>query len=824
MTIEYKDSKRIVATSKTHTVHTFTSTGTLTVTGSGDIEYLVVAGGGGGGWNAAGGGGAGGMKTDTLSSSAGNKTITVGNGGSAGVSGSRNGGTGADSVFDSITSTGGGGGRGDENSTSGINGGSGGGGCGLKDASNGTGISGQGNHGAANRVNTASNDGGGGGGGKGAVGTLSSGVTQGGNGGIGLQSSINGTATYYAGGGGGATGVTSSAGNSGNGGTGGGGKGAYWNGGSSIAPVAGTANTGGGGGGGEWDSHTYQNGAAGGSGIVIIRYAVDSGITATGGTITTIDTVKPTNVQDNSILVEKDTAKRFWFAENKISTTGLKAYYNFDSIGGGTTLTNQSTTGDGLGSSADGVNTSVTLDTTNEKLGTGCYDFNGSSSKVVLGSASVWSFLSSATANTWSIVWWMKYDDTLTSGHTIMSTTDGATQTDGMFIDNSGSGTIRLIQVDGNNGSWSSAIPDNTSWHHYAITWNAGTVTLYVDNISKGTQSQTAGSGTPQYGLNLGVNNDEYYTELTLDDMSIWSRVLTTSEISALYNSGSGSIVSEAKDATWTQFGMNLIGLITGGYSTVEVNTVELFDGVSFYAGGQLLEARYNHFGGGDSSDALVGGGSTTAIYGASRTTESFNGTSWSSESLLNTGRHTLGGDGNSTDGICFQGLIGGSDQSITEEYNGTSWSTGGSANARRSVGGGGSSTDAITFGGYNGGNQANTQEYNGTAWSNGGSLASGTRELQGGGNSSHGVSIGGTASSVVTTCATYNGSSWTSTGSLNTAQADQAGDGDETTAFSAGGSQGSKNNVESYNGTAWTDLTVLSTGRTQLKGGLKVS
>ena len=271
--------------------------------------------------------------------------------------------------------------------------------------------------------------------------------------------------------------------------------------------------------------------------------------------------LKPISVQDNSILVEKDTGKRYWFDENKVSTSELKAHYNFDSIGGGTTLTNQATTGDGLGSSANGVNTSITLDTTNEKLGTGAYSFNGSSSKVVLGSASDWTFLSDATSNTWSIAWWMIYDDTLASGHTIMSTTDGSTQTDGMFIDNSGSGTLRLIQVDGNNGSWSSAIPDNTSWHHYAITWNAGTVTLYVDGVSKGTQSQTAGSGTPQYGLTLGANNDEYYTELTLDEMGIWKRVLTTSEISALYNSGTGSIVTEAKSATWTGNIADLSGL-----------------------------------------------------------------------------------------------------------------------------------------------------------------------------------------------------------------------------------------------------------------------
>ena len=180
-------------------------------------------------------------------------------------------------------------------------------------------------------------------------------------------------------------------------------------------------------------------------------------------------------------------------------------------------------------------NDSITKDS-DSKLGSGAYSLNGSSSKVVLGSASDWKFLSDATANTWSIAWWMIYDDTLENGHTIMSTSDGSTQNDGFFIDNSGSGTLRLIQVDGNDGSWSSAIPDNTSWHHYAITWNAGTVTLYVDGVSKGTQSQTAGSGTPQYALHLGVNNDEYYTALTLDDIGIWKRVLTATEVGKLAN------------------------------------------------------------------------------------------------------------------------------------------------------------------------------------------------------------------------------------------------------------------------------------------------
>ena len=645
-------------------------------------------------------------------------------------------------------------------------------------------------------------------------------LVTGGSGGIGIVNPISGSTTgessggsYYLGGGGGGgrSGITS-----GSGGIGGGGNGS-----SGTTGEAGTANTGGGGGGSYGSSGT----GAGGSGVVIIKFATS------GNTYSTSAGGKPTDVQDNSILVEKDTAKRYWASLDPTNTgfTGWTA----DSSGDAVTSNNIVTvTPNSNNSALQGVNYDIgtanigstwtlqfILDTTAWSNNSAC-DFRdagiwvhdgvqngdnvscGISNTSCSGSANGKGFalkvcngagykgyIDADISGTREIIPTRNASGT---GYTYPSTTQG-TGSDGRL-------GVRLMRL--SSTAFRLEFWNNTDFSGSAsVTYNT-TATTLCGNI---TGLRYIMIGGYKQGSAGGSNTQ------AISELKFYNESITNPPV------GNGT-------ATWTQFGMNLIGLITGGYSTVEVNTVELFDGVSFYAGGQLLEARYNHFGGGDSSDALVGGGSTTAIYGASRTTESFNGTSWSSESLLNTGRHTLGGDGNSTDGICFQGLIGGSDQSITEEYNGTSWSTGGSANARRSVGGGGSSTDAITFGGYNGGNQANTQEYNGTAWSNGGSLASGTRELQGGGNSSHGVSIGGTTSSVVTTCATYNGSSWTSTGSLNTAQADQAGDGDETTAFSAGGSQGSKNNVESYNGTAWTDLTVLSTGRTQLKGGLKVS
>lgn len=115
--------------------HSYSSSSTFNVTtvgnsaGSNTVEVMVCAGGGGGGpYSFAGGGGGGGVIYDTsyTVSTGGNKTVTVGAGGAA------NGGTGNNSVFDTLTAIGGG--KGGSWSAGGA-GGSGGGGS----AGNGTG-------------------------------------------------------------------------------------------------------------------------------------------------------------------------------------------------------------------------------------------------------------------------------------------------------------------------------------------------------------------------------------------------------------------------------------------------------------------------------------------------------------------------------------------------------------------------------------------------------------------------------------------------------------------------------------------------------------
>ena len=258
-----------ITTSGSYTIHTFTSSGTFTPAIAGTVDYLVVAGGGGGGFEVGGAGGAGGFRTAAgFSVAATGLTVTVGAGGTGRTSDGVPP-TGADSVFSSITSLGGGGAGSavnpaPANNINGGNGGSGGSGAGRTGATAGTGTAGQGNNAGATVGNynwsLVAEGGGGGAGAVGVAGTIS--PYKGGNGGAGLSSSYSGSAVTYAGGGGGG----SYQGAIGSGGAGGGGNGASTNGHSGVAA---TANTGGGGGGGGAGGTAGGNG---GSGIVIIRY------------------------------------------------------------------------------------------------------------------------------------------------------------------------------------------------------------------------------------------------------------------------------------------------------------------------------------------------------------------------------------------------------------------------------------------------------------------------------------------------------------------------------------------------------------------------
>jgi hypothetical protein len=297
----------------TYAYHTFTRVGThefKVLSGSGYAKVLVVAGGGGGGMDMGGGGGGGGVLYTSyyLTASDTPISVTVGKGGWGGPQGGggyRQDGVGPqpsvhqftvgatngdNSSFGTAIAIGGGYGGSSyfgytPNNGYGNSGGSGGGASGYSDGNtgrNGSGTPGQGNNGGTCSGQYYS----GGGGGAGGVGASGSNQP---NGGAGILYSDM-SPFYFGGGGGGASYSLGTGGNGGIGGGGGGGVGTT-TGGAGINPGqpggggspnsqtntrGGDAgeNTGGGGGGGAHYNATNRGGN-GGSGIVIVKYALN---------------------------------------------------------------------------------------------------------------------------------------------------------------------------------------------------------------------------------------------------------------------------------------------------------------------------------------------------------------------------------------------------------------------------------------------------------------------------------------------------------------------------------------------------------------------
>jgi hypothetical protein len=265
----------IIVSDGTYWYHAFTKSGTFTPLSALTCDYLVVAGGGGSGQGAgaSGGGGAGGLRSTVTATGGGGSletalslsantayTVTIGAGGAGGAPTGVNG---SNSTFATITSTGGGRSGGANPNQNGASGGSGGGG-GEQIGTYGTGGSGTTNQGYAGGAAGSATYRMGGGGGAGAVGAAGGSGT--GNGGVGALISALAEPTgtgmnggYYAGGGGGAAGSSAGVGGFGGGGMGG----------TNVMGSEGIANTGGGGGG-----SYVAIGTSGGSGLVIVRYAV----------------------------------------------------------------------------------------------------------------------------------------------------------------------------------------------------------------------------------------------------------------------------------------------------------------------------------------------------------------------------------------------------------------------------------------------------------------------------------------------------------------------------------------------------------------------
>jgi hypothetical protein len=207
--------------------------------------------------------------------------------------------------------------------------------------------------------------------------------------------------------------------------------------------------------------------------------------------------------------------------------------------------------------------------------------------------------------------------------------------------------------------------------------------------------------------------------------------------------------------------GTQTAGLGVGGYLGPGVsNATEEYDGSTWTNGGNLNTSRYNAAAFGSQTAAVTAGGGAASPVGAQiGTTESYNGTSWTSNPTgLNTARRTFVGIGTNTAGLVFGGIAVPGTTNATESWNGTSWTTVNALNIPGVLaqGGSGIQTSAISFGGSTpGGSTAATELWNGTSWTSNPTGLGTARLALGSANgatpSSTALAFGGTVSGPVT-------------------------------------------------------------------------
>ena len=246
-----------------------------------------------------------------------------------------------------------------------------------------------------------------------------------------------------------------------------------------------------------------------------------------------------------------------WTREGALDKTGLKAYWRFNETSGniinqaeaiGSTDSADNTTGAG---GSDLITSGTTYNVSKSPMNYSL-QFDGSNDYAKAGtSSSAWNFMHSTTAK-WTLCFWA--DMTNNGSGTVMSTaaTNNAnvgiqimsTSTSGIFrarVTDAGAVVTQLTTTSG-------VIPQDNAMHFYKLTYDqslsSDNMKLSVDNGTNITQTKTSNAptdGNAYQAMYIGMSDTTNFPMAgEFAEMSIWSRVLTDAEVTAIYNSGSG--------------------------------------------------------------------------------------------------------------------------------------------------------------------------------------------------------------------------------------------------------------------------------------------
>ena len=101
---------------------------------------------------------------------------------------------------------------------------------------------------------------------------------------------------------------------------------------------------------------------------------------------------------------------------------------------------------------------------------------------------------------------------------------------------------LRYYDTDYRNFSDDEQLPNTETWYHFVVTANSIETKLYLNGTLITTTTGIASLPTNSTNLYIGHHPDlSSYFNGIIDEVGIWTRVLTATEVTSLYNSGSGN-------------------------------------------------------------------------------------------------------------------------------------------------------------------------------------------------------------------------------------------------------------------------------------------
>lgn len=112
-----------------------------------------------------------------------------------------------------------------------------------------------------------------------------------------------------------------------------------------------------------------------------------------------------------------------------------------------------------------------------------------------------------------------------------------------ILYDNFNEQSAFLVRIGGLNYYAGSPVSNiDTNWHHYVGRYDGSEVSLWVDGVKQTNTSSVTGninSGNGIVQMGTYQRNNDWYDGL-IDEVGVWSTDLSDSQITTLYNSGSG--------------------------------------------------------------------------------------------------------------------------------------------------------------------------------------------------------------------------------------------------------------------------------------------